>query len=42
MLKERREWINEQKAMTYKLPDDCKGFYEKMNVETPLSPEDEA
>lgn len=42
MLKERREWVNEQKAMTYKLPEDCKGFYERFNVETPLSPEEEA
>lgn len=28
--------------MTYKLPEDCKGFYQRFNVEAPLSPEDEA
>ena len=42
MLKERREWVNEQKKLTYKLPEDCKGFYQRFNVETPLSPEEEA
>lgn len=42
MLKERREWVNDTKANTYKLPDDCKGFYERLNAETPLSPEEEA
>lgn len=42
MLKERREWVNDQKANTFKLPEDCKGFYERNNVETPLSPDDEA
>ena len=42
MLKERREWVNEQKKLTYKLPEDCKGFYERFNVEAPLSPEEEA
>lgn len=42
MLKERREWVNEQNKLTYKLPEDCKGFYDRFKVETPLSPEEEA
>lgn len=41
MLKVRREWVNETKANTYKLPEDCKGFYEKKDADTPLSPDEE-
>ena len=42
MLKERRDWINEyrQNHMN-KIPDDIKPFYDRFNVEAPLSPEDE-
>jgi hypothetical protein len=43
MLKDRREWINEQKELKLgKIPDDIKPFYDRFNVETPLSPEEEA
>lgn len=43
MLKERREWIQEQKAiMNGKVPADIAKFYERNNLETPLSPEEEA
>lgn len=43
MLKERREWIQQQKAMTNgKIPADIAKFYERNNLETPLSPEEEA
>jgi hypothetical protein len=43
MLKERREWIQEQKAITNgKVPADISKFYERNNLETPLSPEEEA
>lgn len=43
MLKERREWVNEQKQVNLgKIPDDIKPFYDRFNVETPLSPEEEA
>jgi len=42
MLKERRDWIQEYKALhANKPPDDLKAFYERFNLETPLSPEDE-
>ena len=42
MLRERREWIHEyKKNHANKPPDDMKGFYERFNVETPLSPEEE-
>lgn len=42
MLKERRDWINEyrQNHMN-KIPDDIKPFYDRFNVEAPLSPEEE-
>ena len=34
MLKDRREWINEQKAVNLgKVPDEIKPFYERFNVE---------
>jgi hypothetical protein len=43
MKKDRREWINEYKAMNLgKIPDDIKPFYDRFNTETPLSPEEEA
>lgn len=42
MLKERREWIMEEKAkMNGKIPNDIAKFYERNNLETPLSPEEE-
>lgn len=42
MKKDRRDWIHEYKALhANKPPDDLKGFYERFNVETPLSPEEE-
>lgn len=42
MLKERRDWVHEYKALhASKPPDDLTGYYERFNVETPLSPEDE-
>lgn len=42
MLKDRREWITENKQMNNnKIPEDIKPFYERNNVETPLSPEEE-
>lgn len=42
MLKERRDWIHQYKALhANKPPDDLKDFYERFNVETPLSPEEE-
>ena len=43
MLKERRDWIQEQKTMQAgKPPADITKFYERNNLETPLSPEEEA
>ena len=42
MLKDRRDWIHQYKALhANKPPDDLKAFYERNNVETPLSPEEE-
>jgi hypothetical protein len=42
MLKERRDWIQEYKALhANRPPDDLKEFYERFNTETPLSPEEE-
>lgn len=42
MLKERRDWIQEFKALNGgKPPSDLKEFYSRMNTETPLSPEEE-
>ena len=42
MMKERRDWIQEYKALhANKPPEDLKAFYERFNVETPLSPEEE-
>lgn len=41
MLKERRDWIQEQKAMAGgKPPKELAKFYERNNLETPLSPEE--
>lgn len=43
MLKDRREWINEQRTNNLgKIPKDIKPFYDRFNTETPLSPEEEA
>jgi len=43
MLKDRRIWINKEKAANLgKPPEEIKGFYDQYNVEAPLSPEDEA
>ena len=43
MLKERRDWITDYRAKNLnKIPDDLKGFHERFNTETPLSPEEEA
>ncbi len=43
MLNERREWVNDMRGRNLgKPPEDCKGFYDRLNVETPLSPEEEA
>jgi hypothetical protein len=43
MLNERREWIGEQKAQQLgKVPADISKFYERNNLETLLSPEEEA
>jgi hypothetical protein len=43
MLKERRDWIQDQKAMMGgKPPKELSKFYERENLETPLSPEEEA
>jgi len=42
MKKERRDWVHGHKAQhANKPPDDLKKFYERFNVETPLSPEEE-
>jgi len=43
MLNERRDWVNEKRGQNLgKVPEDCKGFYDRLNVEAPLSPEEEA
>lgn len=42
MKKERRDWIQEYKSLhANKPPADLKEFYERLNTETPLSPEEE-
>lgn len=42
MLKERRDWVQDYKALhANKPPDDLKDFYKRFEVETPLSPEEE-
>ena len=43
MLKERRDWIQDQKAMLGgKPPKDLAKFYERGNLEAPLTPDEEA
>ena len=43
MLQQRRDWINEQKTINgNKIPEDIKPFYDRLNTETPTSPEEEA
>ena len=43
MIKERREWVNQFKEThNGKIPDDLAEFKNRFDVETPLSPEDEA
>ena len=43
MIKERREWVNQYKENhNGKIPDDLADFKNRFNVETPLSPEEEA
>lgn len=42
MLKERRDWITEwRENHMNKIPDEIKPFYDRFNVEAPLSPEEE-
>lgn len=42
MLRERRDWIQDEKAKANgKVPQDIAKFYERNNLETPLSPEEE-
>lgn len=42
MLKERRDWVMDEKAkMNGQIPSDISKFYERNNLETPLSPEEE-
>lgn len=42
MLKDRRTWVNQHKENNQnKPPDEIKPFYERLNVETPLSPDEE-
>jgi len=42
MLKDRRDWINEYRQNHMgKIPDEIKPFYDRFNVEAPLSPEEE-
>ena len=39
---ERREWVNNFKQNNQnKVPDEIKPFYDRFNVEAPLSPEEE-
>ena len=42
MLKERREWLYEQKEMNMgKFPKDCKGFYDRFKTEMPKEGDDD-
>lgn len=42
MLKERRDWVQQWKAdHNGKAPEDLKDFYDRFNVETPLTPEEQ-
>lgn len=42
MLAERRHWVQEQKALFGKIPNDLEKFNERFKEEAPLSPEEEA
>lgn len=43
MLKDRREWVNQQmQDMDGKIPDDITKFYERFNTEDQPTPEEEA
>ena len=42
MLSKRRDWYMDYYSKFGKYPDKMDGFYEKDNVLTPLSPEEEA
>lgn len=41
MLKARRDWVQWYRSTFGKVPDNLEKFYEKDNLETPLSPEEE-
>jgi hypothetical protein len=41
MLKARRDWVQWYRSTFGKVPDNLDKFYEKDNLETPLSPEEE-
>jgi hypothetical protein len=41
MLKERRDWVQEQKSMFGKPPANMDGFHKRLDEQEPLSPEDE-
>lgn len=41
MLKARRDWVQWYRSTFGKIPDSLDKFYQKDNLETPLSPEDE-
>ena len=41
MLKQRRDWVQWYRSTFGKVPDNLEKFYQKNNLETPLSPEEE-
>jgi len=42
MMKERRDWVQDYKALHgNKIPDDLTGFYDRFNVEAPLTLEEQ-
>ena len=41
MLKQRRDWVQWYRTNFSKLPENLEKFYQKNNLETPLSPEEE-
>ena len=41
MLKARRDWVQWYRSTFGKVPDNLDKFYERANLETPLSPEEE-
>lgn len=42
MLKDRRDWVQDVRAQKAgKVPEDLKDFYNRFNVDAPLSPEEE-